>query len=224
MTKSRNIKKAYVEIADTPSKREKGLMYRKKLFANHGMLFKYPYSSVMSFWGKNTYIPLDIAFIDGNGIIKQISEITPLNLKSVSSNDSCKYAMEMSKGWFSSNGIRVGCRINFGGISKTAQMAVDETMGDQGVPQPQVSNPEVVLNKSFKDTIEDANNKGRNLIIIYQTKDGLVLPPKQLIPPFTFEEDADGKKNSILKAWDNQTGSWKSFLIDNIMDLNLQKE
>lgn len=64
-----------VEIAKTDSEREKGLMNRKSLDANSGMLFIFPSSDIQSFWMKNTLIPLDIIYIDGN----KITEMTTLN-------------------------------------------------------------------------------------------------------------------------------------------------
>jgi uncharacterized membrane protein (UPF0127 family) len=61
--------------------------------------------------GENTYIPLDIAFVDKEGVIKNIEIITPLSRKSVQSTEKCKYAVETNLGFFEDHGIRVGDRI-----------------------------------------------------------------------------------------------------------------
>jgi uncharacterized membrane protein (UPF0127 family) len=94
------MKKLKIELADTPSKRELGLMGRKKLAQNNGMLFKFPESNVLSFWMKNTYIPLDIAFLDDNGRIVQIESMNPLSTRTTSAKQPCRYALEVNKDWF----------------------------------------------------------------------------------------------------------------------------
>lgn len=102
-----------VELADTPSKHEQGLMFRKKLDENSGMLFKFQNPHKLSFWGLNTYIPLDIAFIDKNNKIVKISNIPPLSQKSILSDKDCMLALETNYGYFKKNKINVGDVINF---------------------------------------------------------------------------------------------------------------
>lgn len=227
------MKNLYIELADTPIKRECGLMNRKHLPNNHGMLFKFHNPSFASFWMKDTYIPLDIAFLDDKGKILQIESMTPLSTRAIYSNYSCKYALEVNHGWFDKNGIKVGSRIDGEGISsykKTAQMTppannipVPPNAQPNQPPAPQAA-PDVMLNKTYKERLEDAGIKGKKLLIIYQTKAGKTLPPKLISPPFIFEKDEDGHHNSVVKAWDEQTGGWKSFLVDNILSLEEQKE
>lgn len=103
--------KLYIEIADTPIKREYGLMDRKALASNRGMLFKFPQPNRLSFWMRNTYVPLDIAFINEEGRITQIEKMFPLSTRSVRSNSDCKYALEVNSDWFKNNNISVGDRI-----------------------------------------------------------------------------------------------------------------
>ena len=97
-----------LEIADSPSSHEQGLMFRKSLPDDVGMLFKFNSPQVRKFWGLNTYIPLDIAFIDNHNKIIKIDRIKPLSLKTVSSDKSCLLAIEANEGFFSSNGIKPG--------------------------------------------------------------------------------------------------------------------
>ena len=102
------MKKLQVEIADSPTKREYGLMDRRSLRENGGMLFKFPYSHYLSFWMKDTYIPLDIAFLDDDGKILQIEKMNPLSTRAVNCNHVCRYALEVNSGWFNKNDIKVG--------------------------------------------------------------------------------------------------------------------
>ena len=100
------------EIADTDQKRAKGLMYRKELDTNSGMLFIFPQEEILSFWMKNTYIPLSVAFIDRQGKILEIRHMKPLNDSIIySSKSKALYALEVNLGWFNKNSIKVGCRI-----------------------------------------------------------------------------------------------------------------
>ena len=100
-----------VEIADTPQKRELGLMYRTSLDENKGMLFIFPTPSKLSFWMKNTFIPLSIAFIDEEGTIKEIENMEPETTITHVSKDLCKYALEVNQGWFERNNINVGDKV-----------------------------------------------------------------------------------------------------------------
>ena len=204
------MKKLYVEVADSHSSRAKGLMGRKTLSSNAGMLFKFPFDDKLSFWMANTYIPLDIAFLNRDGKVLQIESMVPLSTRSVMSSKLCCYALEVNKGWFERNGIKEGDFIQGHGISSNRIAQVDTQ---------EAIDPDVRLNMSFREKLEDAHLHGKNLTVIYQTKKGNVLPPKVISPPFVFEKDEDGKSNAIVKAWDNQTAGWKSFIIDNILNL-----
>ena len=108
-----NDKIVYVEVASTREKRMLGLMYRDKLDKDHGMLFIYPQEQILSFWMKNTKIPLSIAFIGPDGIIMQIESMFPKSLIAHKSKDKVRYALEMEKGWFNKNNIKAGNRASF---------------------------------------------------------------------------------------------------------------
>ena len=100
-----------IEIADTPYLMERGLMFRKVLDTNSGMLFKFPRPQKLSFWGMNTYIPLDIAFVSPENTIVKISTIKPFNLSSIASDSDCTYAIETNEGYFAKAGVEEGDKI-----------------------------------------------------------------------------------------------------------------
>jgi len=100
-----------VEVADTHESREKGLMYRTELPGNHGMLFVYPRAFPLSFWMKNTPLPLDIAFIDRSGFIIDIQSMQAMSTDSHRAPSPVPYALEMKRDWFEANGVEVGDRV-----------------------------------------------------------------------------------------------------------------
>lgn len=100
-----------VEIADTDQEREIGLMYRKKLPTENGMLFKFDYAMPVCMWMKNTYIPLSVAFIDSNGTIINIEKMHPLTENIHCSKRAAQYALEMNQGWFEKNNIKKGDKV-----------------------------------------------------------------------------------------------------------------
>ena len=97
-----------VEVADEPEERHNGLMFRKKLPTDSGMLFVYPEPQSLSFWMKNTHIPLSIAYLDETGRILNIEDMSPHNTQTVTSAAPAMYALEMNQGWFADNGIERG--------------------------------------------------------------------------------------------------------------------
>ena len=221
------MKNLYVELADNHMTRECGLMNRKSMGKNNGMLFKFPYATRLSFWMKNTYIPLDIAYIGDDGKILQIESMTPLSTRAIASKYECKYALEVNKGWFKDNGISVGSKIGGLGFDFTRRAQaelmpqVDPNAQPQQAPQPQPS-PDVTLNKSVKEILEDADRKGIKLTIIYRKEDGFVLPPKTISPPYEFRSvrrKSDGKRHDEINCWDEQEGSDKTFFIDGILSI-----
>jgi len=97
-----------VEYAGTPEKHMKGLMNRKSLAEDEGMLFIFPEEKVLSFWMKNTHIPLSIAFIDGEGKIIQIEAMEPHSLDLHVSRKRARFALEMNRDWFRRHKIKEG--------------------------------------------------------------------------------------------------------------------
>ena len=109
-----------VSLAITPEQQTRGLMNIQgmpptKLPENEGMLFIYRREEMISFWMKNTKIPLSIAFIDSRGIVQEIRDMEPFGLDSIRSAKPGKWALEVNRGWFDKHGIKVGDKINCAG-------------------------------------------------------------------------------------------------------------
>lgn len=100
------------EIADTEETRAHGFMEREKIPDGTGMLFVFKVDQILSFWMKNTPHPLSIAYIDRNGRIRNIYDMTPFSLASIVSTVSCRYALEVPQGWFDKVGVTVGDTID----------------------------------------------------------------------------------------------------------------
>ena len=106
--------KMRVEIADTPSLRSVGLMYRKDVPYSYGMFFVFDEDTTSGFWMKNTYIPLEIAFIDRNGVIFEIKKMKPCLQEPCEvyySSRPYRYALEVKDGFFERHRIGVGCKV-----------------------------------------------------------------------------------------------------------------
>jgi len=99
------------EVAYKKESRIRGLMYRNSMEKNSGMLFVFPEASIHSMWMINTYIPLSIAFLDKNGIILNIIDMSPHTRTKNSAAGKAKYALEMNLGWFSSRDIKAGQKL-----------------------------------------------------------------------------------------------------------------
>lgn len=100
------------EIAEKEDDRMQGFMGRKTIPDGTGMLFVYDHDLIMHFWMKNTPHPLSIAFIDHNGLIRDIFDMTPFSLANVSSTVSVRYALEVPQGYFDRAGIARGDRLH----------------------------------------------------------------------------------------------------------------
>ena len=101
-----------VEVARTPKEQEMGLMFRRKLPKDRGMLFIYPYQSIVRMWMKNTHIPLDMVFINSKGIVKKIVERTvPFSLNVISSGEAVKAVLELNGGTSNRIGLKRGDQV-----------------------------------------------------------------------------------------------------------------
>lgn len=106
-----------VDIAKTQHALAQGLMWVKELPQDKGMLFDFQSPQELSFWGKDTYIPLDIAFIR-DGKITEIQSITPMSTRPVRSDELCNMAIEANAGFFENNNIKVGNKISLNALNE----------------------------------------------------------------------------------------------------------
>ena len=103
-----------VEVAKTIEERRIGLMYRKKLLNNEGMLFIFPREKIIQLWMKNTYIPLDVIFISENKVIVDIKKnMEKLSETIVKSKVKSRYALEFNAGLINKLDIEIGDRVLF---------------------------------------------------------------------------------------------------------------
>ncbi len=99
------------EVASTEPQRSKGLMHRRMLPENRGMLFVFPRIEQHSMWMMNTYIPLSVAFLDADGVIINIADMTPHTQDAHPATRPARYALEANRGWFAKRGIKPGAKV-----------------------------------------------------------------------------------------------------------------
>jgi uncharacterized membrane protein (UPF0127 family) len=104
------------EVAANNAARMQGLMQRKSMATQRGMLFVFDRDAQHCMWMKNTFLPLSVAFIDETGKILNIEDMQPHSEDNHCAAKPARYALEMNVGWFSRRGIKRGDRI--GGIDK----------------------------------------------------------------------------------------------------------
>jgi hypothetical protein len=100
-----------VHVARGDEERALGLMYRRELPQNEGMLFMCEECAIQKFWMKDTPLPLSIAFIDDDGTILKIADLEPHDLDGESSGHPVRFVLEVNQGWFAQRGIVPGARI-----------------------------------------------------------------------------------------------------------------
>jgi uncharacterized membrane protein (UPF0127 family) len=97
-----------LEVANDDKTRQKGLMHRDSMPADHGMLFVFPQEQMLGFWMKGTRIPLDIIYLDAKGTIVAVKPMHAYDLTSVSSDRPAKFAIELNQGQAAAAGVKVG--------------------------------------------------------------------------------------------------------------------
>ena len=107
------------EVAASSEARERGLMFRKSMPANAGMLFVFDEKAGHCFWMRNTDLPLSIAFLADDGSIVNIEDMKPQTEDNHCPRAAVRYALEMNKGWFAQKGIKPGAKI--GGLPQARQ-------------------------------------------------------------------------------------------------------
>ncbi len=100
------------QVASTPEQRATGLMHRKEMPANEGMLFVFEQRAGQCFWMKNTLLPLTAAFVADDGTIVNLADMKPQTLDSHCSAEPVRYVLEMNQGWFAKRGIQAGAKLS----------------------------------------------------------------------------------------------------------------
>lgn len=103
--------KLMAEVASTDPARMQGLMYRRIMPEDRGMLFVFPDAALHAMWMMNTYIPLSVAFLDERGAIINIEDMKPQTQDTHPAAKPAKYALEMNLGWFKKRGIKPGAKV-----------------------------------------------------------------------------------------------------------------
>ena len=103
--------KLIAEVAATNPERMQGLMHRRMMPENRGMLFVFTDEANHAMWMKNTFIPLSVAFIDSKGVITNIEDMKPHTEDAHPATRPVRYALEMNVGWFAKRGIKAGAKI-----------------------------------------------------------------------------------------------------------------
>ena len=102
-----------MQLAIQPREMEQGLMFRRDLGRNDGMIFLYERPQQMGFWMRNTPTPLDIGFFNSEGVLEEVYPMYPFDERAVQSRgDQMRFALEMNQGWYRENGVRVGAKLD----------------------------------------------------------------------------------------------------------------
>lgn len=101
------------EVARTPEQQGRGLMYRKAMARDAGMVFLFPEPRMASFWMANTYLPLDIIFISPEGRVVNVGEGVPLSTNTVESTAPASSVLELNRGEAARIGLKPGDRISW---------------------------------------------------------------------------------------------------------------
>lgn len=106
------------QVVSTPEQRAIGLMFRKEMPANEGMLFVFEQPAGQCFWMKNTFLPLTAAFVADDGTIVNLADMQPQSLDSHCSARPVRYVLEMHQGWFAKRGLKAGSRLAGGPFTR----------------------------------------------------------------------------------------------------------
>ena len=107
-----------IEVVSNSQERKLGLMYREYLPYDNAMFFIWEYKKRQCMWMRNTYIPLNVAYLDSSGKILEIYDMVPLSDESVCSKKRVRYALEVNLNWFEDNNILVGDVLDISNLVK----------------------------------------------------------------------------------------------------------
>ena len=99
------------QVAQTPEQQSTGLMFRREMPQQEGMLFVFPQPSGLCFWMKNTLLPLTAAFVADDGTIVNLADMKPQTTDSHCATKPVRYVLEMNQGWFAKRGIKAGSKL-----------------------------------------------------------------------------------------------------------------
>ena len=125
-----------MQIAALPAEMEKGLMFRQTMGADEGMLFVFTQPQPMSFWMRNTELPLDIGYFDAAGVLKEIYPLYPHDEKSVGSRArNLQFCLEMNQGWYGRSGVKPGAVLDLKSVGEAlkARGLKPEAVGLRGL-------------------------------------------------------------------------------------------
>ena len=105
--------KISVQLARTPQQRQTGLMHRRSMPQQEGMLFVFDQPGVQCFWMKNTLLPLTAAFVDDDGTIVNLADMQPQTETPHCSARPVRYVLEMNQGWFKRHGVKAGTQLKW---------------------------------------------------------------------------------------------------------------
>ena len=108
--------RVHAEVANDMGSRMQGMMFRRTMAQNAGMVFVFEENAPHCMWMKNTLLPLSVAFVDEAGVILNIAEMQPQSEQTHCAAKPARYALEMNKGWFAQRGIKAGAKL--GGLEK----------------------------------------------------------------------------------------------------------
>jgi hypothetical protein len=108
-----------MQIAALPAETQRGLMFRKTLGADEGMLFVFTRPQPLGFYMRNTTIALDIGYLDANGELREIYPLHPLDERTVTSRaQDLQFALEVNQGWFKRNGVAPGAKLDLKAVAE----------------------------------------------------------------------------------------------------------
>lgn len=106
--------KVLVEVARSDSERQRGLMFRDRLLPGWGMLFLFDGAKPLTFWMRNTYVPLDMIFIDANyHVVGVVHDAEPLTDEPRRVEGDAQFVLEVEAGWAAAHGVNRGARVRF---------------------------------------------------------------------------------------------------------------
>lgn len=110
------VRTVQMQVALLPAETQRGLMHRKSMGRDEGMIFVFDRPQQMSFWMRNTEIPLDIGYLDSAGELKEIYPMYPHDERPVASRGRMQFALEMNQGWYREAGVKPGDRIDLAAL------------------------------------------------------------------------------------------------------------